>query len=425
MNQRVDEKKSLFPRENNENRKPSVSLALNFFSQKLKLISQNNSNSQGTLPKKKIEFKNEEDALYFEITNSLYIETFWLSEGYFEDKYADSKSYQLLNKKGFRCNVSLSSFSDDFVKLHISFRGTIDFASKYANLDMGSPGQDIFKKHEAELIKKLNEILVEIHEIYPNKPIYLQICGFSLGGALAKCLTHSVQRMKILSEFDSFDENKMTACFQRLPDGIVNKDKLIAHLLSKLKVDSHRFNVPNAGLAGFKQLASVSLYTIGAPGVSYDMDRDASALSYLHPIDFIKTYYHFHKQDLIRRFGEAELFSGECMKPNVEMNKTIIYDTVLTEKKIANAPTLPFPYITKIVMTAHLSAPGDNATMSQVYDTSEFVKNQSEVKFKFSPLRWAIYRQAFFIGSLIAMGLNVGLLKSLPETEPETPSFKI
>ncbi|RJT47326.1 hypothetical protein [Legionella taurinensis] len=333
---------------------------------------------------------------------------------------SDYEVHPLLNRPGLRCSAAVATDrSGDTIELHINFVGTIDFASKHADIDDGGPGQETLKKHEKELINKVNDMVLALSKQHPDKKIRLRVAGHSLGGALAKGFVHTIQRACIAQE-----EGGRDAIMTRISDaGFKHSDE--ARLRKKLNSDKEKFK----NMTGLSQISGVTLYALGSPGVSRATDEDATALSHAHDRDFIRVYNHCEEGDITRRFGESEFLSGRYGKPNVKVNKAIRYEGEVDEYRKGKVQSLPFPGMTRTVMAKHnLTVLAENH--KRALDITALMSEKAEEKFDFSVLHWALFKVAFTLASIISVIINKTPLAqeesffySYPEEDVALPVF--
>lgn len=301
--------------------------------------------------------------------------------------------HPLLNKPGFRCTAAVADkIEGDTVELHINFLGTIDFASLKADVDKEGPGQQLLKKYEEDLIKKVNTMILQLSSQYPDKKIRLRVAGHSLGGSLAKGFAHTIQRACVVQHPD-LDGTGILNTIVQAGFKPTNPERL------RKKLDSDR--VKFGKLDGLKKLAGVTVYALGSPGVGKITDEDATALSYAHDSHFLRVYNHYHEEDDIRRFGEVEFLSGQCGKPNIKVNRAVSYNGQIEQYRKDRVEGLPFPGIGKTVMAAHVMTICAHDFKND-QDVSNLSTQKSEEKFHFSPLLWVLYEAFYLIMSAIA-----------------------
>ena len=339
-----------------------------------------------------------------------------ISAGKNDENQQNDKStyivYPIMDEYGFRCTAAIPKSSNSVpMEIQINFYGTVDFAAKASDLDKGGPGQISLKIHEAKLMEKVNHLIQQMALEYPHQTFKLKIAGHSLGGALAKGFAHSFQRA--------------LAVQHHTPDGIINiiKSELrkehactkdyqpaIDSLRNKLQDDKASFH----HLRALKKIEKITVYSLGAPGVSIETDRHATLLTYYYSPDFLRVYHHFHEEDIIIKFGECEFLSGKNGVPRVLINKAIQFQINLSPNEIEKHVSLPFPGISNRVMAAHNKL---------IYRSTEEVKStileskntqQLSDKFVFSPIRQLLYRIAFCFAKFAAsFKTMVGIFPSL------------
>lgn len=329
--------------------------------------------------------------------------------------------HPVLNRPGFRCTAAVANkIEGDTVELHINFLGTIDFASLRADVDKEGPGQQLLKKYESDLIKKVNDMILQLSKQYPDKKIRLRVAGHSLGGSLAKGFAHTVQRAYVLQQDTSDGAAGIISKIEKAGFKPTNPERL----RKKLDADRGQFGQ----LDGLKKLAGVTVYALGSPGVGKITDEDATALTYAHDSNFLRAYHHYHEEDGIRRFGEVEFLSGQCGKPNIKVNRAVSYNGEIEQYRKDRVEGLPFPGIGKTVMAAHIMTIR-NEDFKHDQDVSELLGQKSEEKFHFSPLLWVLYEAFYVIMSVIAKlaegkAKEGDFLYSFPvDDELPTPSF--
>jgi len=338
-------------------------------------------------------------------------------------QYQDCTGYKLfplMNQWGLRCTAAIpKQVSSGPIEIQINFFGTIDFSSLVADLERGGPGQKTLKKHEGKLLKQINDLLMLMSNTYPNKTFRLRLAGHSLGGALAKGFAHSMQRACAVQESEA--EAVILKIKKEINEETQIKNivspELYQNLEKKLKVDKNKFK----GLNALSKIEGITVYALGAPGVSKTIDRHASLLTYYHQPNFLNMYNHYHQEDIIPKFGNTEFFSGKNgIVPRVTVNKVIRYDVDISKKEEEMCKSLPFPHITRRVMAAHnkLIYNNEQPIQSTVIELAES-KDLSE-KFTFSVFRRALYEAAFFflkfIASFETMVKLIPYLSSFPET---------
>lgn len=337
--------------------------------------------------------------------------------------------YPVMDQPGLRCTAALPTDmqQDGPIELQLNFFGTIDWASKSADVDSGGPGQKILKKHEQTLLKNLNDMIASLSEQYPGRLINLRISGHSLGGSLAKGFAHSIQRAIAVQD------NEPEAVVGKITKKLMKKkvgqkrgddgqarlnhktERDLERLKQQLKKDRSKF----ANMEGLKKLNQVTLYALGSPGVSKKTDDHATLLTYFHHRNFLRAYNHFHEKDLITKFGEREFLSGRKIPPNIVTNKNVVFRVTLTEEEIKGSGTLPFPGITEEVMAVHNKmiachnriSPA-NPVKTAVFDIHS-EQSPSQVKFHFHPLR------VFFLTVIIkSIAAIVGLFQTSKVLNP-------
>ncbi len=318
--------------------------------------------------------------------------------------------YPLVNRPGFRCTAAIAEGATDPIEIQINFFGTMDFASKYADIDNGGPGQDTLKRYEKELLLKINDMIKNIDT--HGKPIRLKLAGHSLGGSLAKGFCHSIQRACAVQNKTPQEIIDAIKAHPNAQDLVINEPRL----LKKLTKDQGQF----AGLSELRKISGVTVYALGAPGVSKETDQDATAMSYCQENHFLRVYNQYHEKDLIRKFGESEFLSGKHGRPNIITHKSFIYDFEISQEKKNAAKALPFPNTGQSVMALHNATIYAN-TKHKIIDTLD----DTEEKFVFPLYLWVVYKIAFFIAAQIAKLVNRGKLYSYPETEIATPHFNM
>ncbi|KTC94654.1 hypothetical protein [Legionella erythra] len=301
--------------------------------------------------------------------------------------------HPVLNKPGFRCTAAVANkIEGDTVELHINFLGTIDFASLRADVDKEGPGQHLLKKYESDLIKKVNDMILQLSKQHPDKKIRLRVAGHSLGGSLAKGFAHTVQRACVVQQ-DTLDGAGIISKIEEAGFKPTNPERL----RKKLDADRKEFGK----LDSLKKLAGVTVYALGSPGVGRITDEDATALTYAHDDNFLRVYHHYHEEDDIRRFGEVEFLSGQWGKPNIKVNRAVSYNGKIEQYRKDRVEGLPFPGIGKTVMAAHIMTIR-NEDFKHDQDVSDLLAQKSEEKFHFSPFLWALYEASYMIMSVIA-----------------------
>lgn len=75
--------------------------------------------------------------------------------------YTNFKVYPLMDQPGLRCTATLPADINNQgpIELQLNFFGTIDWASKAADVDEGGPGQETLKRHEVTLLKQVHSVL--------------------------------------------------------------------------------------------------------------------------------------------------------------------------------------------------------------------------------------------------------------------------
>lgn len=372
------------------------------------------------LPVKEInEFSEENDMLCGEYRRQLYQFTYDLIDPNFNIfecgdntvfRRMDHSVYPLVNRPGFRCTVAIADTLTDPVEIQINFFGTIDFASKHADIDEGGPGQETLKKYEKELLIKINNMIKDLDT--GGKPIRLKLAGHSLGGALAKGFTHTIQRACAVQEQEPNDI--IDTIVENSKDQNLNMNR--ARLHKKLSKDKQSF----AGLNHLSKITGVTIYALGAPGVSKETDQDATALSYFQGSDFLRVYNHYHEKDLIRKFGDTEFLSGTYGRPNVTTHKSLIYQYEISPEERDRHEGLPFPHIGPTVMAQHNASVNSNIN-HKIINTLD----DEEEKFTFPAYLWLLYRIAFFIGAQCAKIIHHKDLFSYAESDVVEPTLQI
>ena len=266
------------------------------------------------------------------------------------------------------------------------------------NLEPGGPGQETIKKYEVELIKQINSLIQQVSIENPGKEVRLKIAGHSLGGALAKYFAHTLQRAIAVQKNEAHEiiehikkelpTETQTLCQSQLQE-----------LEKKLENNQKRFQ----GNKGLNKVKGITVYGMGAPGVSAKTDENGTLMTYYHAPDFLRIYNHFHSEDIITKFGEQEFLSGKLLPPRILVHQEIQFTTNISQKEIDESPSLPFPGISKRVMAAHdkqiysLDAANVRSTVSEIGPSSALSE-----KFTFSYCHRKLYEIIFLLAKFIA-----------------------
>lgn len=307
----------------------------------------------------------------------------------------DYDLYPVMDQFGIRCTAAIPcEIKDHIAEIQINFTGTVDFASNYADLERGGPGQKSLKIHEQELLKKVNTLVEQVKNKYPYTDIRLKISGHSLGGALAKGFTHSLQRA-IAVQNQSPDE-VIDIIKTKMGDKVHEAKKQLKSLKSTLKEDALKFKNFDA----LSQVSGITVYALGAPGISKTTDDHASLLTYAKSPSFLRVYNHYHSEDIIRQFGDREFLSGTHIQPQIKTHKTIQLECEVTDNDILGYDSGPFPGMTARVKAAHNLE--IYSLLSNKREIKQHVTNTCETaasleKVTFSEFRWLLYELAFAV----------------------------
>lgn len=329
--------------------------------------------------------------------------------------------YPLIYEYGFRATITTPIKADsDPVEIEINFLGTVDFASKLVDLDEGGPGQVAIKQHEAKLLEQVNHVIEQMARKYPDKTFRLRISGHSLGGALAKGFAHTMQRAcaVLQEEPDKIIDKIQTKWKKNIHNPVIKTDDLRAQLVA----DKATFN----NFQALNKISGITVYALGAPGVSEATDKQGTMLTYYHHPDFLRMYHHHHKDDIMVKFGDTEFLSGKNGMPRVLVNKAITYDIKITPEDEAKAGTLPFPNVTKHVMAAHnkqiLNAEVESVEIKELEHSEEILN-----KFVFLPIERLIYDVIFLFAKFAAAYESIvelfPSLRSLPVYNVDKPAI--
>lgn len=341
--------------------------------------------------------------------------------------------YPIMDKEGFHCTASIPTKVTTYpIEIQINFMGTIDFASKMADLEISGPGQETLKKYEAELVQKVNNLIAQVSRKYPDAPIKLRIAGQSLGGAFAKGFTHTLQRACAI-QFDTPQHivNKIETNVGKFGTTAALFTENKNNLLKKLEADVQQFQ----SLTALKKISGITLYALASPGVSIQTDKDATLLTYYQAPNFLQVYNHFHREDIIPKFGESEFLSGNYGKPQILVHKAIIFDCELRSKHVVTLDSilcLPFPGVTKRVIEAHLvnlyaQRDIDKVVTNNIIETVEC--NEIKEKFIFSCLLHALYDIGAFVAKNLARSQwlidRIPFLSSYTDQELTSPTITV
>ncbi|KTC86310.1 hypothetical protein [Legionella brunensis] len=320
----------------------------------------------------------------------------------------------LMNEPAFRCTASIPNKIENPLEIQINFFGTIDFASKSVALDEGGPGQELIKKHEEKLLEQVNFLMEQISLIHPGQTFRLRIAGHSLGGALAKAFTHTVQRGIAVQDREPGEIIKRIS--SQYSDSHQHQQELIV-LERNLEQDKEKF----CNNKQLKKIEGITLYALGAPGIGKEMDAHASLMTYDQNSNFLRAYHHQHEEDIITRFGETEFLSGTRIKPNINVNLHIVYKVKIKESEL-RYERLPFPGCDKKVMAAHNKLIFGLIVESMIQELSE---SNLAKKFEFHPLRYSLYRGIKDVAVLCAKNplffKTIDSLSTLPTSKTEFP----
>jgi hypothetical protein len=345
----------------------------------------------------------------------------WVSRPKSFDLCGNKKTYDfclLMDEPGLRCASGIDQVQTEEgpIEIIVNFYGTLDFASTMADLDKGGPGQELLKRHEHNLVKQLDALMSQLREQNATQHFRLRISGHSLGGALAKGFTHTLQRA-IALQCSSPDE----VINQILENQPKTPLKQLNALRRKLRDDQKKF----VGLKHLNSIEGITLYALGAPGISHETDEHASLMTHLHDPNFLRVYHHFHERDIIPQFGEAEFLSGKVIPPNVATNKEICFLVPLNDWDIKFSQPLPFPGCNKAAMAAHNKIiHGEKNVVSTTRDL-----NGSDLtnKLKFSFLMIAVYEIFKIIVTLLAysewLRKKWDFLVTCPHKKMEEPKY--
>ena len=329
-------------------------------------------------------------------------------------------SYPLMNQLGLRCTAEVQKYQNDSpIEISIDFRGTKDMADLICDLETGGPGQKTIKKHELELVKQVNSVIHQVAIKHPQQPIRLRLNGFSLGGALAQCFTYTLQRAIALQNNtpEEIIENIKEGLGEQLSDLKIKQG--IKQLTKQLSIDEKKFKQ----LPGLKKLVGITVCAQAAPGVSHEMDKKATLLSYYFKPEFFRMYHLFHKLDTVPRFGDCTLFAGLHGTPQIVFNKLIINTAPLED--VSRRYMLPFPGITAEVMEAHRLAVTKDHSQQTILELTE-AKILRE-RFTFSYFRQAVYQVAFrfaaFCGGFSIIAVRFPRLMSDPASNLARPEL--
>lgn len=299
------------------------------------------------------------------------------------------KIYPLLNKKGLKCSVALPLKLTADYQIHLVFLGTIDFASLWADLDFGGPGQETIRRHEQQLLEMLNQLLQQLKEIHPHATFRLRMAGHSLGGALAKGFALTLLRALAIQR------NSAEEIIEQITNALREADQPIPRkALHSLKLQLIQDEINFNKYKDLMEIKDLTVYALGSPGISRTTDWHATLLTYFHAPELLKMYHHYHAEDSITQFGESEFLSGKYILPRIAVNKAIEYTTVITPKEIENAIPLPFPGVTKRVMAAHCKQVGVEKDIVQTRIV-DLIDSKVLEKKEFSTIHRALYRAGF------------------------------
>ncbi|MFT4060300.1 MAG: hypothetical protein QM652_12225 [Legionella sp.] len=335
--------------------------------------------------------------------------------------------YPLMDQYGLRCTAAIPiSIPSGPIELQINFFGTIDFAAEIADMEKEGPGQETLKKHEIKLLEQINSMIEQLNAIHPNKTFRLRLAGHSLGGALAKGFAHSLQRACAVQK------NTPSTIIKNIKEELgkeiqINNSilpKVLQSLEKKLVVDKDKFKKFKA----LNKIEGITVYAAGAPGLGKTTDQHASLLTYNHQPDFLRVYNHFHREDIIPKFGTTEFLSGKNgITPRITTNKVIQYDIEITDEEIKKSLPGAFPGMTSRVMAAHnkLIYNSNQPIQSTIFEFKEF--DYLLEKFPFSIYKRALYDALFlfkrFLASFETMTKLIPSLKSWPEEVIAKPAI--
>lgn len=359
-------------------------------------------------------FYNDEKSLFF---NRCSIDC--NNEGSFSDDHK-FVIFPILESSGLRCTAAVPTSDDaDPIEIQINFFGTVDSASLTADTEKGGPGQKKLKKYEAKLLEQIENLIKQLSELYPEKKIRLRIAGHSLGGALAKGFTHALQRAIAIQ--NDTPENITKKIGDELPDLDKGKhEEALIKLQEQLTKDKTTFNQLN----GLKNISGITLYTLGSPGVSNNTDKLGTLLTYYHDPNLLRVYNHYHEEDIITKYGEAEFLSGRELEPRISTLYEVKYKSELSESEIEHSAALPFPNVTKRVMAAHTKLidryDDDMKTEISRMNKLSFLSEKYEI----NEIKRKIVRAGLIIANLVA-GINFLNIPKYTKHEVNKPVLRI